>query len=185
MEVGRTLYVSRRKQWRDWLQKHHATKTEIWLVYPKPHTGKPRIPYNDAVEEAICFGWIDGIVKRIDADRTAQRWTPRRSAKSEFSETNKERARRMIAAGLMTSAGMTKIQARLDEPFEIAPDILAALKSDPIVWKNWRAFPEWYQRVRIGWIRDTRRRGFPELADKRLRYLMAMTRDNKRFGQVK
>lgn len=185
MEVGRTLYVSRRKQWRDWLQKHHANKKEIWLIYPKPQSGKARIPYNDAVEEALCFGWIDGTIKRLDDERTAQRWTPRRSPKSELSETNKERVRRMIAAGLMTPAGLVKIQARMDEEFTIPPDVLAALKADPVVWKHWRSFPEWYQRVRIGWIRDTRRRGFPELAQKRLHYLLKMTAQNKRFGQIK
>ncbi len=185
MEVGRTLYVWRRKQWREWLQKHHRTRKEIWLVYPRPHTGKPRIPYNDAVEEALCFGWIDATMKRLNGDRTAQRWCPRRSAKSELSETNKERVRRMIAAGLMTPAGLEKIQARMNEPFVIAPDIVAALKADPVVWKNFCAFPEWYRRVRIGWIQDTRRRGFPELADKRLRYLLKMTAENKRFGMIR
>ena len=161
MEIGRTLYVSNRKAWRAWLAKNHATKKEIWLVYPRVHTGKRRIPYNDAVEEALCYGWIDSIIKKLDNNRTAQRWSPRRSSKSFLSETNKERVRRLVRAGLMTPAGLEKIQRRMDEEFVPASDILAALKRDPQTWKNFRAFPEWYQRIRVGWIDAARHR--PEI----------------------
>jgi uncharacterized protein YdeI (YjbR/CyaY-like superfamily) len=155
---------------------------EVWLVYPRPHTGKRRIAYNDAVEEALCYGWIDGILKRIDADRTAQRFSPRRSTKSFLSETNKERVRRMILAGLMTPAGMEKIKARMDEPFVPARDILDALKEDPPTWKNFKAFPEWYQRIRLGWPQASRAK--PEIFRQRLRYFLKMTAQNKRFGMV-
>jgi hypothetical protein len=183
MEIGRTLYVSNRKVWRGWLAKNHATKKEIWLVYPRAHTGKRRIPYNDAVEEALCYGWIDGIIKRLDQNRTAQRWSPRRSSKSFLSETNKERVRRMVKAGLMTPAGLEKIQTRMDEQFVPASDILAALRRDRQTWKNFRAFPEWYQRIRVGWIDAARHR--PEIFDQRLRYLLKMTAQNKRFGMIR
>jgi len=182
MKIGRTLYVSRRKAWRAWLEKNHRTKKEIWLVYPRAHTGKRRIPYNDAVEEGLCFGWIDGIIKKIDADRTAQRWSPRRSRKSFLSETNKEHVRRMIRLGLMTPAGLEKIQARMEEKFVPAPDILVALKRDPQTLKNFRAFAGWYQRIRFGWIDAARER--PEIFRQRLRYLLKMTAQNKRFGML-
>ena len=79
VEVGKTLRLTTRKAWRTWLAKNHASRKEIWLVYPLKHTGKRRIPSNDAVEEALCFGWIDSVIKKIDAGRVAQRFTPRRS----------------------------------------------------------------------------------------------------------
>src|SRR2546430_14462536 len=96
MEIGKTLRVTTRKAWRAWLEKNHARKKEIWLVYATKQSGKGRVPYSDAVEEALCFGWIDGVMKSIDANYFAQRFSPRRSAKSPLSETNKERVRRMI-----------------------------------------------------------------------------------------
>ena len=183
MEIRRKLYISNRKAWRAWLAKYHATEKEIWLVYPRVQSGKRRIPYNDAVEEALCFGWIDGIIKKLDADHSAQRWTPRRSSKSLLSETNRERVRRMIRAGLMTPAGMEKIRTRMNEKFIFAPDILIALKRDAQIWKNFQAFPKWYQRIRVGWIEAARHR--PEIFQQRLRYLLTMTAQNKRFGMIR
>jgi uncharacterized protein YdeI (YjbR/CyaY-like superfamily) len=78
MEIGRTLYITNRKAWRAWLAKNHAREKEIWLIYYKKHTGKPRIPYDDAVEEALFYVWIDSIIKRVDDERIAQRFSPRR-----------------------------------------------------------------------------------------------------------
>src|SRR2546430_15870037 len=78
MNVGKTLYAKNRREWRAWLSRHHRTAPEIWLIYYKKQSGKPRIPYNHAVEEALCYGWIDSLLKPIDADRYAQRFSPRR-----------------------------------------------------------------------------------------------------------
>jgi uncharacterized protein YdeI (YjbR/CyaY-like superfamily) len=183
VEIGPTLYVSDRKAWRAWLAKNHATEKEIWLVYPNAHTGKRRIPYNDAVEEALCYGWIDSIIKKLDRDRAAQRWSPRRSSKSFLSESNKERVRRMIVAGLMTPMGLERIQMRMDEEFVLASDVLATLKGDLQTWKNFKAFPEWYQRIRVGWIDAARHR--PEIFNRRLLYFVKMTAQNKRFGMIR
>jgi uncharacterized protein YdeI (YjbR/CyaY-like superfamily) len=97
MKIGTTLYVTHRRQWRSWLAKNHASAREIWLIYFKKESGKSRIPYNDAVEEALCYGWIDSITKPIDEKRWAQRFSPRRK-NSALSETNKERVRRLIKA---------------------------------------------------------------------------------------
>jgi len=108
MEIGETLYVTTREQFRAWLEKHHASKKEIWLINYKKATGRPSIPYVDAVEEAICFGWIDGLEKSMDAERYALRFSPRRP-KSNWTETNKERARRMIAEGKMEKAGLAAL----------------------------------------------------------------------------
>jgi uncharacterized protein YdeI (YjbR/CyaY-like superfamily) len=104
MDIGETLYVTTREAFRAWLDANHHSKTEIWLIQHKKATRKPSIPYVEAVEEAICFGWIDGFEKGMDAERYATRFTPRR-AKSNWTETNKQRAREMIAEGKMTAAG--------------------------------------------------------------------------------
>src|ERR1044071_10304511 len=115
MEIGKTLRVTTRKAWRGWLEKNHARRKEIWLVYATKQSGKGRVAYSDAVEEALCFGWIDGIMKKIDENYFTQRFSPRRSAKSQLSETNKERVRRMIGAGLITPAGMETGRDRMNE----------------------------------------------------------------------
>src|SRR5512139_1337618 len=108
MEIGETLYVTARQDFRRWLQKHHADRTEIWLVRYKKASGKPSLDYVQAVEEAICFGWIDNIEKSIDAERYALRFSPRRP-KSNWTEINKERARKLIAEGKMTEAGFATL----------------------------------------------------------------------------
>ena len=104
MEIGETLYVTDRDQFRKWLIENHKTKKEIWLIKYKKATKKPSIDYVEAVEEAICFGWIDGFEKGMDAERYAIRFSPRRP-KSNWTNTNKDRARRMIAEGRMSPAG--------------------------------------------------------------------------------
>src|SRR6266571_892670 len=104
MKLGKTFYAKNRREWRAWLAKHHRLAPEIWLIYYKKESGRPRIPYNDAVEEALCYGWIDSILKPIDARRYAQRFSPRRPT-SRLSEMNRERVRRLIAAGRMTASG--------------------------------------------------------------------------------
>src|SRR5690606_27061204 len=146
MEITETLYVTDRAEWRHWLVDNHKTAKEIWLVYYSKESGKPRIPYLHAVEEALCFGWIDGIAKKMDAERTAQRFTPRRP-KSNWTELNKERMRRLIAQGLMTEAGLAVAPDLSIESFTIAPDILEALQADPVVWANYQQFEGLYQRV--------------------------------------
>jgi uncharacterized protein YdeI (YjbR/CyaY-like superfamily) len=78
MGASKMLYVTNRDEWRAWLANHYASESEVWLIYYKKHTGRPRIPYEHAVEEALCFGWIDSLVKRIDDEKFAQKFTPRR-----------------------------------------------------------------------------------------------------------
>jgi len=108
MEIGETLYVTNRDDFRSWLEKHHKSKKEIWLIQYKKATKKPSLNYMEAVEEALCFGWIDGLEKSMDAERYALRFSPRRP-RSNWTETNKERARRLIAAGKMTEAGLATL----------------------------------------------------------------------------
>ncbi len=190
MVVGKTLYVTNRRQWRTWLSKLHETAGEIWLVYYRKDSGKRRIPYNDAVEEALCFGWIDSLTKPRDTESWVQRYTPRKS-KSPLSEMNKERVRRLIKAGRMTRWGLQRIQHEMDarqskkpklKKFILPADILQTLKSDPDVWKNFKEFPETYKHIRVGWIDGSRNR--PDMFSKRLKYFMRMTARNKKFGMV-
>jgi uncharacterized protein YdeI (YjbR/CyaY-like superfamily) len=193
MEVGETLHVTNRKQWRLWLSKNHKTAAEIWLIYYKKKSGKRRIPYNNAVEEALCYGWIDNITKSRDEKSWVQRFSPRRK-KSALSEMNKERVRRLIKEGKMTRFGLEIIRHHVDERsgkslsapklkmFALPHDILVALKADPVVWKNFMRFPQSYKRIRIGWIDAAR--NHPEVFAQRLRYFIKMSGQNKKFGMV-
>jgi len=186
MEITRKCHAKTRKQWRAWLEKHHSTKKEIWLVYYKKHAGKPSVPYNDAVEEALCFGWIDSTVKTIDKDSYAQRFTPR-NAKSVWSEPNKERVRLLIAKGLMTPAGLAKCtyhHAPHEEPEKITvkKDVLAKLKADAETWKHFQSFDQRYKRIRIGWIEAVREK--PDIFRQRLDYFLKMTKKGKKYGML-
>jgi uncharacterized protein YdeI (YjbR/CyaY-like superfamily) len=193
MEIGKTLYVKDRDKWRRWLEKNHAKASEIWLIYYRKSSGKPRISYNDAIEEALCFGWIDSIAKPIDEISWAQRFTPRRKG-SKLSELNKERVRRLIKAKKMTVAGLEKIKHELHpdslkpnwkpivKKYILAKDILDELRKDPVVWKNFQKFPESYKKIRIAWIDSSRRR--PEVFKTRLNYFIKMTAKNKRYGML-
>lgn len=194
MEISEKLYVVVREEWREWLESNYATAKEIWLIYYKKNSGKPRIPYNVAVEEALCFGWIDSIVKSVDEESYVQRFSPRKP-KSHLSEANKERIRQLTASGRMTDAGLASIKQHLGDnieltdhnslfgAFEIPNDILKELKNDEIVWKNFCRFSESYKRVRIGWIDSARDRR--EEFKKRLNYFLKMTRKNKIYGMIK
>ena len=181
MEIGKTFSAHNRKAWREWLAANHDKEREIWLVSYYRETGKRSLPYNDAVEEALCFGWIDSTNKRIDDERRAQRFTPRRKG-SPWSEMNKMRVRRLYEQGQMTDAGLAAGVDFLNETFEVPGDILDRMKADPEVWQHFQTFPESYVRIRIGWIDGVRNR--PDEYEKRLRYFLKMTKQGKRFGMV-
>src|SRR5438067_12531568 len=110
LKLGRLLDVPDAEAWRCWLEAHHTFEPEIWLVYHSKASGVPSIPYNDAVDEALCFGWIDSTVKKVDADSRAQRFTPRRHG-SPIWPMNRERVLRLRDAGRMTKAGLDAIDA--------------------------------------------------------------------------
>ena len=179
MEVGKTLRARTRGEWRRWLTNHHESADEIWLVFHKKASGKAFVPYADAVEEALCFGWIDSVVKPLGDGSRAQRFTPRRGG-SKMSELNKERARSLIERGFMTEAGLAAAGDLSPDQFKMSAPILRALKEDPDVWANFQSFPESYQRVRIGWIQNTT--GAPDVQTQRLKYFIKMTKAGKKFG---
>ncbi len=179
MEISQTLYITNRKDWRNWLKQHYKTDKEIWLVYPKKATGKPRIEYNDAVEEALCFGWIDSIVKKLDDELTAQRFSPRKP-KAKYSQANIERLRYLMAKKKVIKEVAETLGDLLNAAFVIPPDILQAIKADQEAWKNFQKFSEAYIRIRIAFIDGARHR--PVEFNKRLRYFIEMTARNKLFG---
>jgi uncharacterized protein YdeI (YjbR/CyaY-like superfamily) len=176
VEITKTHHTPNRAAWRGWLERHHRHAKEIWLVTDKRTLN---VSYLEAVEEALCFGWIDGIAKRMDANRSAQRFTPRRP-KSHWTELNKERARRLIAQGRMTEVGRAVLPDLSPEVFRIAPDIEAALHDDAEVWRHFQGFPETYKRIRIGYIEEMRRN--KPAFDSRLKHFLERTRRNKQFG---
>ena len=174
-----TFYVADREAWRQWLAANYRTAGEIWLIYPRKHTGVPRIPYNDAVEEALCFGWIDSITRGIDDERYAQRFTPRQP-RSTFSQTNKERLRRLIVQGKVIPEVLATVRDVVAEPFHFPADIAAALQADEQTWANFQAYSGPYQRIRVAYVDGARNR--PVEFKKRLRHLLRMTEKDRQFG---
>lgn len=177
MEVTTTFDTTTRSAWRAWLAAHHADEREIWLLLRRDVAGS--ITYLDAVEEALCFGWIDGIAKRHDG-ATAQRFTPRR-ARSHWTELNKERARRLIRAGKMTEAGRRSLPDLSDEEVRVAADIRARLEAVEGAWEYFESLPPLYQRRGLGYIEEVRRRN-PKEWEKRMNHFLTKTAKRETFG---
>ena len=179
MEITDTLYVTNQDDWRVWLEKNYQTENEIWLVYYRRQTGKPRIPYNDAVEEALCFGWIDSINKNLDEERNAQRFSPRKP-NSEYSQTNKERLKRLIKQGKVIPAVQDSLAGIGLDKFEYPPDIMKALRENPRALENYQKYSGAYQRIRIAYIDKGRKR--PGEFEKRLKYFIRKTEQDIQYG---
>ena len=169
-----------REEFRCWLENNHGSERECWLKLKRGRPTEDAFAYLDAVEEALCFGWIDSTTKKISDGVTAQKLCPRKS-RSQWSELNKERCRRMERMGLMTDAGRALLPDMTDAGFTIDSDILHELQSDPTVWKNFCQLPELYRRVRIDTIQIKRRQ--PELFRKRLDKLIENTRKGILYGE--
>lgn len=184
MDITEVFYPRLRAEWRAWLETHHRIKTEVWLQTFRKASGKPSISYDDLVEECLCFGWIDGTVKKYDEDSTVQRITPRRK-KSFLSELNRQRIWKLQKNGLMTPAGIDPIRDQIgspDDPWEIPGWVEAQLRADPIVWANFEQFPPLYQRLKISWVAEIQAESRRAEAQKRLDYLIKMTRQGKKYG---
>ncbi len=174
-----TLEVADRAEWRRWLSRNYRSAKGVWLVYYKKASGKPRISYNDAVEEALCFGWIDSNVRTLDDQRFAQRFSPRKP-KSPYSPANLERLRRLVAEGKVAKSVLTGLGRLPATRLKVPEDILEAIKVDKRAWANFRQFSPAYKRIRIGFIEGARNR--PAEFKKRLNYFIKMTAENKQFG---
>jgi len=157
MNIGKTLYIINKKDWHEWLEANFNTEKEIWLIYPATDSGKPRIQYNEAVEEALSFGWVDSIVKRKDEHSSAQRFSPR-NPDSEYSQANKERLKWLVKEGKLHTSIKESVEKVLITEFLSPPDILKAIKENPKAWKNYLNFSPAYQRIRIAYINSARNR---------------------------
>ena len=168
MEITETVYVPTRAEWRAWLAKHHATKREIWLIYYKKGSGKPRVAYDDAVEEALCYGWIDSTTKAVDADRYAQRFTPRKAG-SDWAMSNLIRIKRLVAAGLMTPAGAVHLPSkraarsfeqqhhqRKAAPTAAPKDLATAIRKVAGANAFWKTLTPGYRRLYVRWIIESK-----------------------------
>jgi uncharacterized protein YdeI (YjbR/CyaY-like superfamily) len=183
VEIGETLDVRTRAAWRAWLARNHSRKKQIWLVYHAKASRKSSLAYNDAVDEAICFGWIDSTVKKVDGHSRAQRFTPRRPG-SPVSEMNKARARRLVRERRMRPAGLAALGSALRrEPLVVARDVRRALRAEPGAWARFERLPSVYKRIRLGFIE--RARGRPAIFATRLRYFVRMTAQGKLYGMVR
>jgi uncharacterized protein YdeI (YjbR/CyaY-like superfamily) len=178
-----------RAEWRAWLQENHATCSEAWLLFYKKHTARPSVAYRDSVEEAICFGWIDGLKKRIDDERYAHRFTPRKP-NSKWSPLNISLAEKMIAQGKMTAAGHAAfdrretyaesfLQARQSGEVQLPPDLERALQSNRAAWRNYSAMAPGYRKQYAGWLTSAVK---PETREKRLREAIALLERNRKLG---
>lgn len=180
MQPKNILFITTREDFRRWLAENHAKETECWMV-----ARKGKIPptdcvwYLDAVEEALCFGWIDTTHKNIDGV-DLQKFTPR-AARSPWSELNKERCRRLEKLGKMTDAGRAVLPDMAETGFTIDPEIAQAFQENPTAWANFQDFPALYQRVRIDSIQRDKKKD-RAVFDKRLQKLITQSQAGKMFG---
>jgi uncharacterized protein YdeI (YjbR/CyaY-like superfamily) len=184
-----SFHPARRAAWRAWLEANYTRDEGVWLITYKKATGKPRIEYEEAVEEAICYGWIDSKPQKLDAERSMLWFAPRKPATG-WSRLNKERVERMTAAGLMAPAGLAKVVAAqtdgswsaLDgvEAAEIPPDLAQALTANPEAQRHWDAFPRSVKRGILEWIVTAKR---PETRAQRIAETVTLAAENRRANQ--
>jgi uncharacterized protein YdeI (YjbR/CyaY-like superfamily) len=178
-----------REDWRTWLAAHHATAQEIWLVIRKTHTAKAGLTYAEALEEALCFGWIDGILRRIDEEKHTIRFSPRRK-NSIWSEQNKKRVAKLIQGGRMTEAGLARIkEAKANGQWEkaavredvtvVPPELIAALAENVQARENFEKLAPSYRKQFIYWIGSAKR---DETREKRIRTTIRLLVANRRLG---
>jgi uncharacterized protein YdeI (YjbR/CyaY-like superfamily) len=167
-------------EFRAWLEAHHADAPELLVGYHKKGTGRPSMTWPESVDEALCFGWIDGIRRRIDDERYSIRFTPRRP-RSIWSAVNTRRARELIEAGRMTPAGLAAFEARDEQrsaiysyeqrhAAQLDPDQEARLRADPKAWEWFQSRPPSWQRAAVYWITSAKR---PQTRERRLAQLIA------------
>jgi len=178
-----TLDVRTRPQWRAWLEKHHTSSPGIWLVFYKRHTGVKSILYEDAVREALCFSWVDSLIKRLDDDRYAIKVTPRKLT-SKWSPINRRRWMELKAAGLLAPAGLAAPPTENTYgPKPIIPNlptyIAKALKANPEAWRFFRELAPTYRRNFIVWIHMAKQ---PRTRERRIRESVDLLAAGKRLG---
>jgi uncharacterized protein YdeI (YjbR/CyaY-like superfamily) len=188
----KTFHPATRQAWRRWLLENHVHSPGIWMIYHKKKSGKPIVSYADAVEEALCFGWIDSLPRKLDDERAMLKFTPRKP-KSVWSDLNKERVEKLIKNKLMTAAGLAKIeQAKKDRSWHtlnasnyhadnntVPEDLQKALNKNKKAFLNFNNFPLSYRRRFLFWIDSAKR---PETRTKRIKQTILMAAANKKPG---
>lgn len=179
----KTIDIRTRAKWRHWLGNHHASSPGIWLTFHKKHTGTKSVPYDDAVEEALCFGWIDSIIKRLDDDRYLRKFTPRKPG-SNWSDINRKRYADLEAKGLLAPAGIKRPPtqnryAELPRIPTLPTYIEKAFRSNPKAWKSFQQLAPSYRRSYVGWIATAQR---PETREKRIRETIRVLAAGNKLG---
>lgn len=161
----KTFLAQTVEDWRDWLAEHGESEVEVWLVFHKQHTGLTSIDYEDAIDEALCFGWVDSLIKRLDDRRFARKFTPRRPD-SKWSDVNRKRYAALEKGGRLKPAGLNRPPTartysprppRLALPSKLPPYIEAALKKRPAAWRCYEALTPAHRRRYIAWIESAKR----------------------------
>lgn len=178
-----TLEIGSRQEWRTWLARHHKLSPGVWFLFYKKHTGLNSIPYEDAIREALCYGWIDSIIKRLDDDRYLLKFTPRKPT-SKWSDVNRRRWAELKAAEQLTAAGLaaapTDSKYAPRPVFPELPDYLAkALKSSPKAWAFFQELAPSYRRTFVMWIHSAKRL---ETRERRIRESIALLAARKKLG---
>ncbi len=189
MKSYKTLYVPNRTEWRAWLAKNVSTSDGVWLIFYRKGAGRPTIEIEDSIEEALCFGWIDSLIQRIDDDKYVRLFTPRK-LKSKWSITNKKRIARLIKEGRMTQAGLAKLD--YSDPDKENPDLKSeqaellvppamkkALVANGKAWENFKNLAPSYRRVYIRFVMDAKRE---ETRNQRIAKAADLLAQNKKLG---
>lgn len=176
MSEVRLFRCTDRREWREWLSKNFETCDEIWFVFPSKTSGEKGVSYNDAVEEALCFGWIDGQAGTLDETHQLRRFTPRRKG-STYSQPNIERLIWLDEKGMLHPRIRQEVEPLLKTPFMFPQDILQEIQRDPIAWEHYQTFSDSYRRIRIAYIDAARKR--PAEFSKRLQNFILKTHENK------
>lgn len=188
-ELDDALFFENRIEWRSWLERNHRRLNEVWLIHYKKSSDKNNLNHFDAVEEAICFGWIDSKLKKIDEERFILRYTPRKT-RSVWSKINRETAERMIYSGKMMPAGLIKIneakkQGYWDNAYtnlvrdRLPSDLKSALMIDKTAWNNFQHFANSYRNTYIGWVKSSKTK---ETRQKRISAVVKRSINNKKPG---
>ena len=186
----KTVEVKNRAEWRAWLTANYDKEVEVWLIYYKKKTGKTSVEYGASVEEALCYGWVDSIIKKLDDTKYARKFTPRKES-SKWSPSNKKRVEQLIREGLMTEHGLEKVEAAkragnwdnlVQKPkltFEMPPEFAEALRKDKRAQETFNKLAPTYQKQYLGWIEVAKR---PDTKAKRINESIRLLAEGKKLG---
>ncbi|HBY08027.1 MAG TPA: hypothetical protein DEH22_09680 [Chloroflexi bacterium] len=186
----KTIEIETRAAWRAWLAENHAQESEIWLIFYKKESGIPSLAYGDALDEALCFGWVDSLIKKIDDEKYVRKFTPRK-AESKWSLVNKKRVEQLIREGLMTEFGLEKVAAaqrsgswenptqKPEINFAMSPEFAQALKNNPAAEATFNRLALSHQKQYLGWINTAK---LPETRKKRIAESIQLLSTGQKLG---